>query len=436
MTAAITIENLSKKFSIRQRKTGSSYVSLREVLANKAKRLLTPTAPRNIATEAQDFWALQDINLTVEQGDKLAIIGNNGAGKSTLLKILSQITEPSAGRVTIQGRVASLLEVGTGFHPELTGRENIFLNGSILGMSHGEIKRKFDEIVDFAGVETFLDTPVKRYSSGMRLRLGFAVAAHLESEILIIDEVLAVGDAAFQKKCFGKMDEISRNEGRTILFVSHNIGAVQQLCTKGVVLSHGKVVHSGSLASSINVYFDSMSVDGSQSEWHGDVSLPASYNHTHLRLRSIRIEDEAGQILMAPATNDAPPRLVFEIERLTPTAELGYLLYNRFGTVIYASSTVDAGEAANPLGSGETGHVRLATRIPARLLNEGVYTIAPFAYLRNDECFMHPKRERDLPRLSFEISGGMSDTDLFTKAREGELAPILGWEKAPHQTTP
>jgi len=251
---AIRIEGLGKKYRIRQKRSGSNYVSLRDVLAESIHTLATNPATLFCRRQTEDFWALKDINLEVGQGEKLAIIGHNGAGKSTLLKILSQITEPTIGRVELFGRVASLLEVGTGFHPELTGRENIFLNGSILGMSHAEVRRKFDEIVDFAGVEKFLDTPVKRYSSGMRTRLGFAVAAHLESEILIIDEVLAVGDAAFQKKCLGKMDEVSKSEGRTILFVSHNIPAVQQLCTKGVVLHKGEMVFNGHVNRAIQYY--------------------------------------------------------------------------------------------------------------------------------------------------------------------------------------
>lgn len=261
MSTAIRIENLGKKYTItRQRQSGSGYVSLRDVLSDGTKRMvqkiLHPRGERGEegASGTQEFWALKDIDLEVEQGDKLAIIGHNGAGKSTLLKVLSRITEPTTGRITLHGRIASLLEVGTGFHPELTGRENIFLNGSILGMSQREIKHKFDEIVDFSGVETFLDTPVKRYSSGMRMRLGFAVAANLDSEILVIDEVLAVGDAAFQKKCLGKMDDISHSQGRTILFVSHSMGAVQQLCNKGIVLNSGQLVFQGTQKTAIEHY--------------------------------------------------------------------------------------------------------------------------------------------------------------------------------------
>lgn len=219
--------------------------------------------PRNLLgrPRKKDFWALRDINLEIAQGDKVAIIGHNGAGKSTLFKILSRITAPTTGRVELYGRVASLLEVGTGFHRELTGRENIFLNGSVLGMSHSEVRRKFDEIVDFSGVEEFIDMPVKNYSSGMRMRLGFAVAAHLESEILIIDEVLAVGDAAFQKKCLGKMDQVSKAEGRTILFVSHNAHAARQLCNRGVVMNKGEIVRADDINKALAFYHDSIKVD-------------------------------------------------------------------------------------------------------------------------------------------------------------------------------
>lgn len=244
----IKIENLSKRYIIGHDKSATGmykYKSLRDTLVHTARgvvqRIRHPFSPNTENTDLEEFWALKDINLEIEQGDKVGIIGRNGAGKSTLLKILSRITEPTTGKIQINGRVASLLEVGTGFHPELTGRENIYLNGSILGMKRAEIKKKFDEIVDFSGVEKFLDTPVKRYSSGMYVRLAFAVAAHLEPEILLIDEVLAVGDAEFQKKCLGKMDDISK-QGRTILFVSHNMAALRQLCLKSIVIEQGVIV--------------------------------------------------------------------------------------------------------------------------------------------------------------------------------------------------
>ena len=241
---AIQVENISKLYQIGNAKTGS----LKETLAGTFSFLNKKKQP-----STEDFWALQGINFEIRQGEAMGIIGKNGAGKSTLLKILSRITEPTSGRIEINGRVSSLLEVGTGFHPELSGRENIFLNGTILGMSRREIKAKFDEIVDFSGVEKFIDTPVKFYSSGMYVRLAFAVAAHLEPEILIIDEVLAVGDAEFQKKCLGKMSEVA-GQGRTVIFVSHNMNAIQSLCNKGLYLKDGKVDYNGNISEAVHKY--------------------------------------------------------------------------------------------------------------------------------------------------------------------------------------
>ncbi len=258
----IRVENLGKKYIIGHQQQ-ERYIALRDVIANSARslgsRLLKPLGKRMPNPAFEEFWALKDVSFEIKQGDRVGIIGRNGAGKSTLLKILSRITEPTKGRISIQGRVASLLEVGTGFHPELTGRENIYLNGAILGMSKVEIKRKFDDIVEFAEVEKFLDTPVKRYSSGMYVRLAFAVAAHLEPEILIVDEVLAVGDAQFQKKCLGKMGEVSEKEGRTVVFVSHQMGAIAQLCSKSMLLSQGSMVQAGDTLRVIDYYLSSAS---------------------------------------------------------------------------------------------------------------------------------------------------------------------------------
>lgn len=242
MTTVIKVENLSKKYLISHQKR-ESYIALRDVITNRVKGLFSQN--KKFGTTCEDLWALKDINFEIKEGDRLGVIGRNGAGKSTLLKALSRITEPTKGRISIKGRVASLLEVGTGFHPELTGRENIFLNGAIIGMIRFEIKKKFDEIVAFAEVEKFLDTPVKYYSSGMYVRLAFAVAAHLEPEILLVDEVLAVGDINFQKKCMGKMADISNKKGKTIIFVSHNLIAIQRLCTKAVLLTSGKISAEG-----------------------------------------------------------------------------------------------------------------------------------------------------------------------------------------------
>ena len=254
----IQVENLGKKYLIKHQQHGS-YTALRDVITDKVKsfgkKIISPWNHKQSSTylTTEEFWALKDVSFEVKQGEVIGIIGRNGAGKSTLLKILSRITEPTKGRIRINGRVASLLEVGTGFHPELTGRENIFLNGAILGMGKAEIKRKFDEIVAFAEIEKFLDTPVKRYSSGMYVRLAFAVAAHLEPEILIVDEVLAVGDSQFQKKCLGKMGDVA-GEGRTILFVSHNMQAIRQLCNRAILISSGKIVMDDESSKAIEHY--------------------------------------------------------------------------------------------------------------------------------------------------------------------------------------
>src|SRR5436190_68557 len=267
--AVIIVENLSKKYRIKHYGETSlpRYSALRDVIASKFTGLLENRKSKTKSRKSvEDFWALKDVSFEVHRGEVIGIIGRNGAGKTSLLKILSRITEPTEGRVRIKGRVASLLEVGTGFHPELTGRENISLNGAILGMSRAEIKRKFDEIVAFAEVEKFLDTPVKRYSSGMYVRLAFAVAAHLEPEILIIDEVLAVGDAAFQKKCLGKMGDAAKH-GRTVLFVSHNMAAVQQLCAQSVLLEGGQVAAEGQSADIIARYLAEESSDVAPDTW-------------------------------------------------------------------------------------------------------------------------------------------------------------------------
>lgn len=265
MSTVIEVQHLSKRFIISHEKA-ESYTALRDVIAQKAKATLQARKSEDMPSK-EEFWALNDISFSIEQGQRVGIMGRNGAGKSTLLKVLSRISEPTKGSIKVKGHIASLLEVGTGFHPELTGRENIFLNGAILGMSRKEIRTKFDEIVEFAEIEKFLDTPVKRYSSGMYVRLAFSVAAHLESEILVVDEVLAVGDAQFQKKCMGKMHEVSDKEGRTVLFVSHNMAAIKTLCTSGIILHKGKMLFQGTVESCLEKYLalDSSNQTGGKS---------------------------------------------------------------------------------------------------------------------------------------------------------------------------
>jgi lipopolysaccharide transport system ATP-binding protein len=256
-TSIISVENLGKRYRLRHQKK-QPYATLRGALTEGLRGLMRPDRAAAEGPAVEDFWALRDVNFEVAEGEVVGVIGRNGAGKSTLLKVISRITEPTEGRIRLRGRVASLLEVGTGFHPELTGRENIFLNGAILGMSTAEIRAKFDEIVAFAEVEKFLDTPVKHYSSGMYVRLAFAVAAHLEPEILIVDEVLAVGDAQFQKKCLGKMRDVAEHSGRTVLFVSHNLAAVEHLCSSAIFLQQGRLRYRGSTTEALDAYREGM----------------------------------------------------------------------------------------------------------------------------------------------------------------------------------
>ena len=294
----IKAENLGKKYVIGHQAERGRYTALRDVVMQNARTLWNKT--KDLATgkpiiqgdTMEEVWALKDVNFEIRRGEVVGIIGRNGAGKSTLLKILSRITEPSAGRVTIEGRVASLLEVGTGFHPELSGRENIFLNGAILGMSRNEIKMKFDEIVAFAEIEKFLDTPVKRYSSGMYVRLAFAVAAHLEPEILVVDEVLAVGDAQFQKKCLGKMGAVAK-EGRTVLFVSHNMSAVQGLCEKAIWFEQGQIQMIGLARSTITAYLTTVSVG--QESMSVD-QMPRIAGGKDIRLIALDLISENGEL--------------------------------------------------------------------------------------------------------------------------------------------
>jgi len=292
---AIRVDDLSKRYRIGGKQ--ESYSTLRESLAGWASAPLRRSGQRKNQKEGDDFiWALREVNCEIQQGEAIGIVGRNGAGKSTLLKVLSRITKPTTGCVNLRGRVGSLLEVGTGFHPELTGRENIYLNGAILGMKRLEIGQKFEAIVEFAELEKFLDTPVKRYSSGMYTRLAFSVAAHLEPEILLVDEVLAVGDIAFQKKCLGKMDEVTR-QGRTVLFVSHNLAAVQQLCNRGILLHEGRVVRQGSMVQVVQEYIGSIEAHGREV-----VITPADHltGLNGIQVVSVTILDGVGDAFMVP----------------------------------------------------------------------------------------------------------------------------------------
>mgnify|MGYP006175795105 FL=1 len=286
---------------------------------------------RSSKGESDYVWSLRDINFEINQGDSVGIIGRNGAGKSTLLKILSQVTQPTTGKIYTKGRIASLLEVGTGFHPEMTGRENIYLNGAILGMRKHEITRKLDEIIAFSGVERYIDTPVKRYSSGMYVRLAFAVAAHLESEILIVDEVLAVGDAEFQKKCLGKMNEVSKGEGRTILFVSHNLDAVKKLCNKGLLLHHGQLIHDGNIDTTLDSYLLNYSSNEKQSELNFEED-----ENKEAQILKVALKDKEGNDVIEFYSNqEICVHITLKNTLLNQGARLNFSILDKFENVIF-----------------------------------------------------------------------------------------------------
>ena len=368
--------------------------------------------------EGDRFWALRDINFDVSQGEVLGIIGKNGAGKSTLLKILSRVTAPTNGNIKVRGRIASLLEVGTGFHPELTGRENIYLNGAILGMSKKEVQKKIDEIIDFSGVEQHIDTPVKRYSSGMYVRLAFAVAAHLEPEILVVDEVLAVGDAGFQEQCLGKMGEVSR-EGRTILFVSHNMGAVEKLCSKVMIIDDGiNSRPSNSVADGIDRYLDA-SV-GIRSDL---INLNDYKNEYHNILRFELCSDDSEGCRVFRKTEKVTLIVQFELLKIDREFDIGYNIYTRNNQLIYRSFFNDKnGEMLN------VGVNTLETTVEAFFLNDGEYVIELISALHRIKWLLKP--QVNAPRISFKVSGGSLDSNrLSSSKREGILFPLLNWKK-------
>lgn len=334
----IKVEGLGKKYLIGHEKQ-ERYTALRDVMVNNLKgwgrgvKQMFQKGNDAMVTgdEIEEFWALKDVSFEIKRGDAVGIIGRNGAGKSTLLKLLSRITEPTTGKIEMRGRVASLLEVGTGFHPELTGRENIYLNGAILGMSRHEIKRKFDEIVDFSGVEKFLDTPVKRYSSGMYVRLAFAVAAHLEPEILVVDEVLAVGDAEFQKKCLGKMNDVSQKEGRTVLFVSHNLNSIKKLCNSGIFLKNGQVIEINHINNVINHYLNESIANTNYTNLLLNNNF--RYGSGEVRFKSIminRLDDY--QIKEIPFSKPILLEIEFEVYQSVNNAILNVFLDDQLGT--------------------------------------------------------------------------------------------------------
>ncbi|CAN5423467.1 hypothetical protein BH10CHL1_BH10CHL1_06830 [soil metagenome] len=359
----IKVENLSKSYTIRHQ-TGERYTALRDVLSNGVKDMGNRLLGRpngHIDASSEEFWALNDVSFEVKQGESIGIIGRNGAGKSTLLKILSRITEPTSGRVRIKGRVASLLEVGTGFHPELTGRENIYLNGAILGMGSAEIRRKFDEIVAFAGIDKFLDTPVKRYSSGMYVRLAFAVAAHLEPEILVVDEVLAVGDAAFQKKCLGKMSDIAEKEGRTVLFVSHNMDAIQALCSKSLTLHSGQIIDIGIPYDQIQRYLNSF-----QSLNKFNTNEPVQLGE------DLWLDKFCACPHVVTNGSNLLLEIAFSSQNLTSFSQLAILIYSSLGTRV---AILDMRSQHQPLTFDHSGKCYITITIRSLPLIEGDYDL-------------------------------------------------------------
>ncbi len=355
---AIKIENLSKKYIIGMRKNESFRGSLNALFNRKAY------------DTSHEFWALKDLNFEIKKGDVVGIIGKNGAGKSTLLKLLSQITRPTEGIIRINGRVASLLEVGTGFHHELTGRENIYLNGTILGMTREEVKSKFDEIVEFSGVEKFIDTPVKHYSSGMYVRLAFAVAAHLEPEILIIDEVLAVGDAEFQKKCLGKMQDVA-GQGRTVLFVSHNLGTIASLCTKGILLEQGKVTYIGSTKEAISQYITKN--EKSTEFVIDDVKSEIKFTSVSTVDKTLVPKD------LFAHSEEVNLKIDIKIEQYIESQSLEICLLKNDGSRIFTIN-----KPINELKQGESDTVSLVFSIPGKLLAANNYSF--FVALNSKSC--------------------------------------------------
>jgi len=416
MTSVIKVKNLGKCYTIGGRADANQ--TFREMLVDTLSapvRRLRSLRCESTAKENNQFWALKDVNFEVQRGEVVGIIGRNGAGKSTLLKILSRITEPTEGCVEIRGRVASLLEVGTGFHPELTGHENIYLNGAILGMNSNEISRKFDEIVAFAEVEKFIDTPVKHYSSGMYVRLAFSVAAHLEPEILVVDEVLAVGDAVFQKKCLGKMGDVAK-EGRTVLFVSHNMAAVNRLCSRGIWIEKGKVHLMGPIDKIVMGYLNSGSKAEGERLWIKD---PQASGNEKIRLRACRIINHHNK---PSASVDIQKPFHIEVEydvfQIVQELRIAFRLMTADGITVFTSSDTDAwGGSARVEGTYVS-----RCKMPANFLNEGRYSVTISA----DIPFIESLFIEDAA-ISFTVvqTGGVSGQ--YPEHWPGIICPNMSW---------
>lgn len=421
----IRSENLGKRYQLRTAlQNGGNYVSpsFRETLTEGAQRLFGRNLSRKRRTG--ELWALRDVSFEVKRGEVIGIIGRNGAGKSTLLKILSRITDPTVGKVSIKGRVGSLLEVGTGFHPELTGRENIYLNGAILGLSHAEIQKKFDEIVEFAEVQQFLQTPVKHYSTGMYVRLAFAVAANLEPEIMIVDEVLSVGDAEFQKKCLGKMNEVSQREGRTVLFVSHQMNAIERLCSRALLIDKGKLkMESADVRSVIRHYFSGGEVSSLSGAW---LNSGDEFNNPLLQPHRLFLADRDGIALPTPVAPDSEIWLYIDADFRTrdPAFTIGYAIYAESGEPLYRTYHVDAAEEDWPrIGRGRAV---LRAKIPAGILNKGVYRLELIAALHFRQWIFEPGGAT--PFVFLHLQSGPIKSPFSHSNRPGFLAPVIRWE--------
>jgi lipopolysaccharide transport system ATP-binding protein len=421
MARTIQIENVSKMYRLGQIGTGTISHDLNRwwcKLRGKPDPYQRIGKVNDRENSGGDYvWALKDVNLNIEQGQILGIIGRNGAGKSTLLKLLSRVTAPTTGDIRVKGRLASLLEVGTGFHPELTGRENIFLNGAILGMTRVEIRRQFDAIVDFSGCGKYIDTPVKRYSSGMYVRLAFAVAAHLESEILVVDEVLAVGDADFQSRCLGKMEDVSRTDGRTILFVSHNMGAVKKLCPHSALVQHGQVTLCGDTTNVINAYLRGKSENVRRRVW-GDNKA----GNDEMELHEISVCDQNGSFTSALAT-DTPLKVHIRYTLKKPVYNLRVviLLMTSDGTEVISSSDLMSDVNNQPRRTGE--YISTCS-IPAFLLNKLNYTIGVEFEVPGERSILSGNT------VNFEVSE-LTINQLGTTnapAPSGTVHPLLDWE--------
>lgn len=424
--------DLGKQYHLGKRSKGQ-YKTFREALLylpTKIKDKFHPIFIPKQSSVSNDpdspsgtFWALKDINLEIKQGDLVGIIGRNGAGKSTLLKILSRITTPTRGHAEIYGRIGSLLEVGTGFHPELTGRENIYLNGSILGMKRTEISRKFDEIVAFAEVEKFLDTPIKHFSSGMYVRLAFSVAAHLEPEILLVDEVLAVGDAQFQKKCMGKMDDVTKKEGRTILFVSHNMSAIERLCNSAMIIDKGRITeYSDNTSEIIDHYLNQGDAENLSTEW---VNTDNSFPNPYFQPTRFAVTGENGSTYRSsiPRSGKAYVRIEGIVKEESSILKIGYLLSNTNGEKIFISYLRDHEKNLDLIL--KKGHQILFSAIPVSILTEGQYRLDLLVILLSREKIIF--FNRNSLSIWFRLSGLPTGASDEMKPRTTMIEPVIQW---------